>query len=277
MPLDQYQRDPAFHHIDLNYPGLTLVTEQPYIFLIPNFVSEQEADALVAKMDWSDPEPSSEKLSRLGERTSVSVLAQDEEVAQLRGRIARLAQVKLSQMQPLKLTRYDEGGQFLQHTDCSVWLNGTSPVERRTHPEKFPDRFCTVLIYLNDCPEGGCTCWRWLDSCPDFYEQVRQGSDSSAKAWSLKGLMQRKELCIKPKRGTAVVHFPCTAPNAALPLQMDPNAQHESEVVVGAKYVCQQFIWSAEMCSEAVDAGLRQRFNELKEKQPAVPLSAEVI
>ena len=76
---------------------------------------------------------------------------------------------------------------------------------------------------------------------------------------------RRKELCIAPRKGTAVVHFPCTAPTcAAGPLRMDPNADHESEVAIERKYVCQQFIWSDEMDGAGVDARLKRAVEEMR-------------
>eukprot|EP00966_Prymnesium_polylepis_P313257 7238448-Prymnesium_polylepis.1 len=65
---------------------------------------------------------SSDKLLDAGDRTSVSVVTRNDEVPGLRRRLANLARVQLSQMQPLKVTRYDEGGVFRRHTDCTVAL-----------------------------------------------------------------------------------------------------------------------------------------------------------
>ena len=49
---------------------------------------------------------------------------------------------------------------------------------------------------------------------------------------------------------------------------MDPNADHESSVVVDTKYVLQQFIWSAPMDSSEVDPRLRNKFAHLSALQP---------
>ena len=91
------------------------------------------------------------------------------------------------------------------------------------------------------------------------------------------GVARSRELCILPKTGLAVIHFPCTAPTAPVPNAMDSNADHESAVVVDPKYVCQQFIWSAPMNSEVVDEGLRRRFAHLQQEQRGSVLSTEIV
>ena len=173
MQYDGYVRpccgnDGLFHTIDTGTRGLREVSAEPYIFTIDGFLSEAECDALISKMaDQSvvEEQPSSEKLQRRGERTSRSVVPQNSEVAGLRDRLAALVGVQLSQMQPLKITRYDAGGVFMRHTDCTEALRAAAGM--------FPNRFCTVLLYLNDVPRGGRTCWRWRDTDPSFYARQR--------------------------------------------------------------------------------------------------------
>jgi hypothetical protein len=234
-----------FHQINTEYPGIEVLSEEPYILQVPNFVSAAEADALIAKIDASEAGESSELLSATGERTSVSVLAHDDEVSGLRARISNLVRVSESQMQPLKLTRYDRGAVFKRHTDCSVWLQDMGDTDG--NPARFPNRFCTVLLYLNDCHSGGSTCWRWRDSVPGFYSRAASASNRLSAMlphWlqlrDSAPTAEREALCIAPRRGTAVVHFPCTAPDAPRPLALDPNADHEAEEADDVKYVCQQ-------------------------------------
>ena len=169
LPRTPYSGDDGlFHTIDTGTRGLREVSAEPYIFTIDGFLSEAECDALISKMaDQSvvEEQPSSEKLQRRGERTSRSVVPQNSEVAGLRDRLAALVGVQLSQMQPLKITRYDAGGVFMRHTDCTEALRAAAGM--------LPNRFCTVLLYLNDVPRGGRTCWRWRDTDPSFYARQR--------------------------------------------------------------------------------------------------------
>lgn len=267
LSLDGYLRDAhLWHQIDTSHPGVRLLSAEPFIFAVDDFLSADEADALAARVAGAEAAPSSARLLGRGERTSLSVLAADDEVGWLRQRIAALARVRPSQMQPLKLTRYAPGGKFMRHTDVSVWLDRSEPAE----PERRPDRFCTVLIYLNDCDgNGGRTCWRWLDEDPSFYERLRLGAAARLPAWVRGGRRavgprsRPRELCVAPRKGMAVVHFPCTSPAAGL--VYDPNADHESEEVHGPKYVAQQFIWSAPMDGAEVHEDLRRRFAALRD------------
>ena len=183
LPRTPYSGDDGlFHTINTGTRGLREVSLEPYIFTVDDFLSEAECDALIAKMaDQSvvKEQPSSEKLQRRGERTSRSVVPQNAEVAGLRDRLAALVGVQLSQMQPLKITRYDAGGVFMRHTDCTEALRAAAEPAAGTaagmvaDASMFPNRFCTVLLYLNDVARGGSTCWRWRDSDPNFYARQR--------------------------------------------------------------------------------------------------------
>ena len=300
-PRTPYSRhDGLFHTIDTGTRGLSEVSAEPYIFTIDDFLSEAECDALISKMaDQSvvEEKPSSEKLQRRGERTSRSVVLQNAEVAGLRDRLAAMVGVQLSQMQPLKITRYDAGGVFMRHTDCTEALrpfpNGAdaavagAAADAAADAGVFPNRFCTVLLYLNDVPRGGRTCWRWRDSDPSFYARQRarrQGAPPLVErgvGWAsdarsaLLSMPRREDLVVRPRRGMAVIHFPCTSASAGL--IMDANADHESEPAVDTKYVCQQFIWSAPMDSDRLDERLRRKFSRFEEQQPREPLSEVVV
>lgn len=251
-----------------------------------NFFTDGECDGLVSKMEQSADKQraSSEKLQRAGERTSLSVIPRNDEVAGLRQRLASLARVELSQLQPLKVTRYDAGGVFLRHTDCTVALgrgaDGGDPRESGGRdPARCPNRFCTVLVYLNDVAQGGRTCWRWTGADPAFYDRLRVPRGRGWRPPRLFGSAARRttDVCVRPRKGMAVVHFPCTSPGATDPLLHDPNADHESEATLERKYVCQQFIWSACMDDDRVDQRVRARFERFVAAQPQEPLSPDMM
>eukprot|EP00966_Prymnesium_polylepis_P205166 4753959-Prymnesium_polylepis.1 len=48
------------------------------------------------------------------------------------------------------------------------------------------------------------------------------------------------QVAIRPERGMAVLHFPCTKPAAGG--YTDRNASHESEAAEDTKWVCQQVV-----------------------------------
>ena len=49
LPFDRFRRQSLFHQIDLSFPGLQLVHERPYIFIVNHFLSAAECSLLIAK------------------------------------------------------------------------------------------------------------------------------------------------------------------------------------------------------------------------------------
>jgi hypothetical protein len=287
--LKNYMQDSdLFHPINVEYPGLEIVSAEPYIFTVKDFLSAAEAAALRAKLDRNGKRAfsSSEKLQKLGDRISRSVVPRNDEVAGVRSRIAHLCNLDLGQLQPLKITRYEDGGTFKRHTDCTVTLGGG--LDGTHDPARFPNRFCTVLLYLSDNDSGGRTAWRWRDQEPLFYAKLRAqkrlppwaqslGTRLAGTLGSAAPTRRRDDLAIAPRAGMAVIHLPCSSPSAGL--VPDLNAEHESEPVVGGeKYVCQQFCWSAVMAdNEAVDERLRTKFAAFEAEQSEEPLTNDVL
>ena len=282
LPTMQRYRASAFHQIDVSFPGLRLVSEEPFIFVVDGFLSSDEADQLAEKMAAApDARPSSEKLLQLGDRDSTSVILRNDEVPGLRHRIAKLARCQLAQMPPLKISRYEPGGVFRRHTDCTRSLGvGDGQKASASDAARYPNRFCTVLLYLNDVKRGGRTRWLWTASDPGFYRRLDAGRPERMLQRALRSVVGDEPtptdgVSIAPRKGTAVVHFPCTSPSEGLLL--DPNAEHESEPALDPKLVCQQFIWSAPMDAPPVDERLRGQFADLVREQPAEPLSGAVL
>ena len=137
---ESYANDKLFHLIPLSTPGLSVISVEPYIFTVDNFLSDDECDELVEMIDSAVAEPSSEKLQARGERTSRTVVPMHDEVSSLRCRLAALANVSQAQMQPLKITRYDVGGVFQRHTDCTEVLRAGD--DSATDARVLPNRFC---------------------------------------------------------------------------------------------------------------------------------------
>ena len=263
LDVRKYSEQQFFHHINLDYPGLRLINEAPFIFAVDDFLTEGECDALRAKYDAA---ANRARVQGMGEeeqenvRTSTGVVATDEELPAIRERIATLAKVQLRQMQPTKLSRYTSGQAFSAHSDAVTALYGAdgSEVPYDGETDLFADgnrqvhgygpgasvpglnRFLTVLIYLNDCEEGGHTCWLWSRTVPGFHEAPRI---VGAADFSDEPTPYELDLLVTPRRGMAVVHFPSTT--LATGGLSDPNARHEGAPAVSTKYVAQTFIWNA--------------------------------
>ena len=46
LPFDRYLSQHVFHHIDVDFPGVQLIHEDPFIFIINDFLSPEECDKL---------------------------------------------------------------------------------------------------------------------------------------------------------------------------------------------------------------------------------------
>ena len=62
LPLDSYREQCCFHHIRTEWPGVQLINENPYIFLVHYFVTPTECRALMdlhasGALDFSPPRP----------------------------------------------------------------------------------------------------------------------------------------------------------------------------------------------------------------------------
>ena len=125
LPFDRYLSQQRFHHIDTAFPGLHLVNEEPYIFLIRDFASAEECAALVARMrggaaaarpsDGDALRTSSTSTSDGDARTSTPLFPREDDIGWLRARMARAAAVATRQLEPTKLSRYGRGGRFSKH------------------------------------------------------------------------------------------------------------------------------------------------------------------
>lgn len=185
----------------------------------------------------------------------------NEEVASLRQRFAELAGVALSQLQPMKVSRYVSGQKFDIHTDAIRGdLRGEPPSaddwwadrQRAVHgvagaPIVGCNRILTIFVYLSGCADGGRTRWRWTDhdAClggtlgKTFYDEPSPGA---GRTDPLAG--SGVEVAIEPRDGLGVLHFPATT--AAHGGVTDYNAYHEAEPPGDGceKWVLQQFVWS---------------------------------
>jgi len=269
LPLDRYLSQRSVHRINTEFPGVQLINEEPFVFLIHDFLSGDECASLLAATRAMEPRPSDrqEDVEQPDRRTSTSRWPPSDEVRWLRERIASATATMVEQLEPTKLSHYAEGQLFKKHSDASflgekMWayaarLAGVDE-DGVQAPCGWPSRFCTLFIYLNDVESGGRTRFLWLDGADAMpgagifaqcLEPLTGGSATPSTAASLS---------ITPRAGLAVVHFPCTAPAAetggdCIP---DPRAMHESEPAVDDKFIVQQFVWPVSVDPDA--AGLHE-------------------
>jgi hypothetical protein len=299
LPLDGYKAQPFFHQINTEFPGLQLIHEQPYIFLVHDFFSGDDCDVLrqafnpsrssdhIKRSALAQQQPSDAVYASQGIRTSSTLLMSHAEIAPLRSRMAELS---LTQLQPTKLSRYDPGQLFEKHTDYNPPLRtfGAKTAEVAQAPLSFPNRFVSVWVYLNDVARGGCSNFSWLQERADLYADklpqeaacfgipVPPSSSDDGRARQGEIL---QEVSIVPEQGMAVVHFPCTKPEYGS--IVDPNAAHEGAAAVDPKFICQQFIWSGPVDEHntSYDERVRRYFAEeqtMRDPALQMPLASDV-
>ena len=110
---------PPFHTIPpANLSRLRILHERPAILLAPDLLSEDECWRLKEKAAGHLKQQSFDTAQGSGQRTSSGCVLRNDEVPSLRERFAALAGVPLSQLQPLKVSRYRKGDRFDIHTDA---------------------------------------------------------------------------------------------------------------------------------------------------------------
>ena len=106
LRLNRYIAQPYFHQINTAYPGLQLISQEPYIFVCRDFLAHEECQQLMTYFSTSTSQASSAVFKEQTDlRTSTSVIPRERDVTWLRERIAALANVSTEQLQATKMTR----------------------------------------------------------------------------------------------------------------------------------------------------------------------------
>ena len=58
LPLDRYLSQRSVHRINTDFPGVQLINEEPFVFLIRDFLSGDECASLLATIRSMEPRPS---------------------------------------------------------------------------------------------------------------------------------------------------------------------------------------------------------------------------
>ena len=152
--------DSTFRAIVTEVPNAAVLSRDPWVVTIDNFLNDAEADRIIAAVDGIAT-PSAETAEMLSpesgvcdessqRRSSWSTWCtkprcrQDETVQQIGRRAEGLLRVPLENAEPLQVLRYEVGGRYVEHHDQ------TTP---RTAPAG--PRLYTLFLYLSDEMEGG--------------------------------------------------------------------------------------------------------------------------
>eukprot|EP01047_Picozoa_sp_COSAG01_P098837 COSAG01_NODE_28958_length_648_cov_1.570128_1_plen_216_part_11 len=120
LSFDGYARQMLFPKINLSFPGLQLVHEKPYIFIVNNFMSRHECERLIRKATKRG------QRGRGGNNGCKCCVMFDEEIPSLRSRIVNLTATVPAQLQPMQVSSYEPGMKFGRHVDSHWGVNTVS-------------------------------------------------------------------------------------------------------------------------------------------------------
>eukprot|EP00985_Skeletonema_marinoi_P004260 scaffold1867_cov80-Skeletonema_marinoi.AAC.5 len=203
----QQQQLGPFHQLNGQYPGLKRIHQDPDIYSIDNFLTNEECDRLIAK---SQPHlvPCLVKNDKTGiaeqdpVRTSTNTNVPQSEVPSIVEKMTNVANCCADQLEILQVLNYKKGQEFIPHTDGFSGKFDACGFEQAS-------RQATIFCYLNDVAEGGST------NFPEI------------------------GLAIQPKKGTAVIHFP-----ADLELREDTRTLHQGAPAVDEKWLLTTWVWN---------------------------------
>lgn len=199
---------PVFNGVNPNYPGLRLLNTTPPVYVVENFLTCLECDLLIlaANDSWSPAPVVGKGAGEISpSRTSSTCYLAREDLPDYLRKVSILTGKPIEHCELPQVGRYLPSQQYLQHFDafdlstedgCRFAANGGQ-------------RVVTVLIYLNDVPQGGATAFPTLN------------------------------LQVQPRKGMALVFFPATVDGL-----LDRNALHAAQPAMEpfTKYVSQVWI-----------------------------------
>jgi prolyl 4-hydroxylase len=211
----QHQLGP-FHELNQLYPGLKQIHQDPDIYSIDAFLTDEECDRLITK---SQPHlvpclvknDENGKVEQDSVRTSTNANVPQCEVPSIVEKITNLARCTADQLEILQVLNYKKGQEFIPHTDGFVGKFDACGFEQAS-------RQVTIFCYLNDVNEGGST----------NFPEIR--------------------LAIQPKKGTAVIHFP-----ADVQMREDTRTLHQGSPAIDEKWLLTTWVWNRPRSDEMYD------------------------
>eukprot|EP00934_Nitzschia_sp_Nitz4_P007762 Nitzschia sp. Nitz4//scaffold36_size144017//35697//37012//NITZ4_003073-RA/size144017-snap-gene-0.206-mRNA-1//-1//CDS//3329549417//7752//frame0 len=199
---------PVFNGVNVNYPGVKMLHASPPVYVVDNFLSSFECDFLVAAASdaWTPAPVVGKGAGEISpSRTSSTCYLAREDLPDYLRKVSLLTGKPVGHCELPQVGRYLPTQQYMQHFDAFDLSNE----DGRRFASNGGQRVITVLVYLNDVPEGGATSFPVLN------------------------------LQVQPKKGSALVFFPATVDGF-----LDRNALHAAcpAVEPHTKYVSQVWI-----------------------------------
>lgn len=197
---------PVFNGVNPDYPGLRVLSSDPPVFAIDDFLSPAECDFLINAA--SDALQTAPVVGRgAGEvtvaRTSSTCFLARQDLPEYMDKISALTGKPPGHCELPQVGRYLASQQYHEHYDAF----DLDTDDGRRVAEKGGQRTATVLVYLNDVERGGETRFPAL------------------------------KLDVRPQRGKAVVFFPATVDG-----RLDRRLLHAALPAVDVKYVSQVWV-----------------------------------
>jgi len=184
----------ALPGLDLAWPGLRVLHLDPPVLIADNFFSDAECDAYTELQNAkaTDAHKLEQSATFSGAtaqaRTSTTWFVAYQRVGHLLAKASALLGVDdIARFEEPQLVRYAPGQYFNWHYDAvppTLLTNGGQ-------------RLCTLLVYLNDVPEGGRTSFRDLRA---------GGTDETGRPL---------RLMVAPKKGRVIIFCPAAAADGA--------------------------------------------------------------
>jgi prolyl 4-hydroxylase len=199
--------------LNVEYPGLRMLHLSPLVLSVDNFFTPEECDAYRALKE----QPETHKLAQsatfstmtASARTSTTWFVRYQDAPQLLAKASSLLGVPPTHFEEPQLVHYASGQSFSWHYDAvppTLLANGGQ-------------RLATLLVYLDDVPEGGRTAFR----------------DLQAGGTGADGRPARLE--VAPKRGRALLFFPSAHDGAP-----DERTLHAGEPTGHEKWIAQLWL-----------------------------------
>ena len=218
--VEKYQPDGEYHFINKEYPGLEWIHKEPNIFIVHDFLTNDECDNVINLM--KDKKMVNAYISGGNQdldyrkcltKTIFKTTPEFNHFKRFRKKVSCLIDVNENQLEVTNLTRYLGNENFFKkHKDAYEYGSG---FERGFTTKKVFNRVVTVIVYLNDVQTGGETRFNDID------------------------------IDIKPKKGMALIFFPGLIPTSKKPGHPADNTTHEALPPIGEeKWILQQWVWS---------------------------------
>lgn len=196
----------VYNGVNPSYPNLQVISQNPPIFCVPDFLTAAECDFLVCvAQDCFTRAPvvgkGAGEVSK--ERTSSTCYLAREDLPEYLRKISLLTGKPIEHCELPQVGRYYPSEEYKSHFDAFDLSNE----DGKRFASNGGQRVVTVLTYLNDVPQGGHTAFPALN------------------------------MEVTPKKGMALVFFPATVDGL-----LDRNALHAAMPAVDVKYVSQVWI-----------------------------------